>query len=72
MTLFENACQSPTEMALTISFCMAEFIEQMGIVDFFTYERKQFMAEVAQVIELWLKGKLCNKNDKNGGENADE
>lgn len=56
MTRFEEAAQSPTDMAICIAFCIAAYLDQSGIHDFSdNNELKQFMTETSPDIEEWLK-----------------
>lgn len=55
MTRFEEAAQSPTNMAVCIAFCIAGYLDQSGIHDFSdNNELKQFMIETSTDIEEWL------------------
>ncbi len=55
MTRFEEAAQSPTNMAICIAFCIAGYLDESDIHDFSNNnELKQFMAEISIDIEEWL------------------
>ena len=56
MTRFEEAAQSPSDMAVCIAFCIAAYLEESGFHDFAgNNELIQFMAETSTDIEEWLK-----------------
>lgn len=55
MTRFEESCKTPYFMAITISFCIAAYVEQLGIVEFSDDELKHFMSVTSEDIEKWLK-----------------
>lgn len=55
MTRFEESCISPDFMAITISFCIAAYVEKIGIVKFSEEELKEFMTVTSEDIEKWLK-----------------
>ena len=54
MTRFEEACQSENMMGVTISFCIAAYLEQSGIHKFENEELKEFMSETSEDIVKWL------------------
>ena len=54
MTRFEESCKSPMFMAITISFCIAAYVEKLGIVKFEDEELKHFMDVTSTDIEKWL------------------
>ena len=55
MTRFEEAAQSPTDMAVCIAFCIAGYLDQSGVHDFSdNNELIQFMTEISTDIEKWL------------------
>ena len=54
MTRFEEACKSPQMMAISIGFCIAAYVEQMGIVKFKHDELVEFIAKNSESIEKWL------------------
>ena len=55
MTRFEEATQSPTDMAVCIAFCIAGYLDQSGTRDFSdNNELIQFMTEISTDIEKWL------------------
>ena len=55
MTRFEEAAQSPTDMAVCIAFCIAGYLDQRGIQDFSDNDELiQFMTEISTDIEKWL------------------
>lgn len=56
MTRFERACEDEFQMAITIAFCIAGYLEQSGIKTFSDDELKEFMSEVSTDIEEWLRG----------------
>ncbi len=56
MTRFEEAAQSPSDMAVCIAFCVAAYLEEAGFHDFAgNNEWIQFMTETSTDIEEWLK-----------------
>jgi len=58
MTRFEESAQSPMNMAICVSFCIAGYLEQLGIYEFSDDELKQFMSETSTDIEKWLKEEI--------------
>lgn len=55
MTRFEEAAQSPTNMAICIAFCIAGYLDESSIHDFSdNNELIQFMTETSTDIEEWL------------------
>lgn len=55
MTRFEEAAQSPNDMAVCIAFCIAAYLDESGIHDFSDKnELKRFMTETSTDIERWL------------------
>ena len=56
MTRFEESCQSEEMMAVTISFCIAAYLEQCGIHKFDDEKLKEFMSTTSDDIAEWLKG----------------
>lgn len=65
MTRFEEAAQSPTDMAICISFCIAGYLEQLSVHDFSdNNELIQFMTEISTDIEEWLLNE--ESEDKHG------
>lgn len=55
MTRFEEAAQSPADMAVCIAFCIAAYLEGAGFHDFAgNDELIQFMTETSTDIEEWL------------------
>lgn len=61
MTRFEEAAQSPADMAVCIAFCIAAYLDESGFHDFADKnELIQFMTETSTDIEEWL-------NEKSGG-----
>ena len=54
MTRFEESCKSPSFMAITISFCIAAYVEKLGVVEFSDDELKHFMTVTSEDIEKWL------------------
>ena len=55
MTRFEESCKDPMFMAITISFCIAAYVEKIGVVKFEPDELKHFMSVTSEDIEKWLK-----------------
>ena len=54
MTRFEEAKESPMEMAVMVAFCIAAYLEQSEI-QFFTDEAlKDFMSDISEDIMEWL------------------
>lgn len=54
MTRFERACQSEFMMSDIISFCIAAYIEQIGVHEFDEKELKHFINETGESIQKWL------------------
>lgn len=55
MTRFEEAAQSPNDMAVCIAFCTAAYLEESGFHEFADKnELIQYMAETSTDIEEWL------------------
>lgn len=55
MTRFEEATQSPFNMAVCIAFCIAGYLEESGIHNFSdNNELIQFMTETSTDISEWL------------------
>lgn len=55
MTRFEEAKQSPYDMAVCIAFCIAGYLEGIGYREFVNQnELIQFMTETSEDIVEWL------------------
>lgn len=55
MTRFEEAVQSPSDMAVCIAFCIAAYLEGSGFYGFASNDELiQFMTETGIDIEEWL------------------
>ena len=54
MTRFEESCKNSMFMAITISYCIATYVEKIGIVKFDDDELKHFMEVTSEDIEKWL------------------
>ena len=64
MTRFEEAAQSPSDMAICIAFCIAGYLDESGIHDFSdNNELIQFMTETSTDIEEWL-NEEARENDR--------
>ena len=55
MTRFEEASLSVMNMSIMVAFCIAAYLEKLGIHTFSDDELKQFMYEISTDIEEWLK-----------------
>lgn len=71
MTRFEEACQSEYMMGVTVSFCIAAYLERIGVYKFNDEELKEFMHTTAEDIEEWLKG-VEGKDSKYTKEQAND
>lgn len=57
MTIFEEAAQSPSDMAVCIAGCIAGYLNGSGIHDFSDdNELIQFITVLSPGIEEWLNG----------------
>ena len=56
MTRFDEAALNPMNMSIMVAFCIAAYLEQLGINHFSDDELKKFMSEVGTDIEEWLRG----------------
>ena len=54
MTRFEEAKQSPMDMAVMVAFCIAGYLEQAGIQFFTDGALKEFMSDISDDIMEWL------------------
>ena len=54
MTRFDESCESPMFMSITISFCIAAYLEQLGVTKYDDEKLKRFMDETSGDIEKWL------------------
>lgn len=57
MTRFEEASLNEMNMSIMVAFCIAAYLEQLGIHTFSDEELKRFMSETGTNIEEWLKEK---------------
>jgi len=55
MTRFEEASLNEMNMSIMVAFCIAAYLEQLGIHTFSDEELKRFMSETGADIEEWLK-----------------
>ena len=55
MTRFEEASLSEMNMSIMVAFCIAAYLEQLGIHTLSDNELKQFISEISTDIEEWLK-----------------
>lgn len=55
MTRFEEASLNEMNMSIMAAFCIAAYLEQLGIHTFSDEELKWFMSETSTNIEEWLK-----------------
>lgn len=55
MTRFEEACQSEFNMALTVAFCIAGYLEQYDDFAFDDDKLTEFLEKTYPDIEEWLK-----------------
>ena len=58
MTRFEDAAQSPTNMSVVVAFCIAGYLEAIGIQKFSDKELIEFMQITSDDIEKWLKEEM--------------
>lgn len=62
MTRFEEAKESPMDMAVMVAFCIAAYLEQSKITSFTDEELREFMEDISEDIMEWLV-----EGDKNDG-----
>lgn len=55
MTRYEEACQSEFNMALTVAFCIAGYLEQYDDFAFGDDKLTEFLEKTYPDIEEWLK-----------------
>lgn len=54
MTRFEDAAQNEMNMSIMVAFCIATYLDKIGI-HFSKDEMQQFMTAISPTIEEWLK-----------------
>ncbi|MBQ5806311.1 MAG: hypothetical protein IIW24_03570 [Lachnospiraceae bacterium] len=63
MSRFEEAKESPMVMAIMIAFCIAAYLEKLGIHEFSDDGLKKFMSEISTDIEEWLEEESEVRNE---------
>lgn len=54
MTKFEEAAQSSWQMGIIVAFCIAGYLEFIGVKKFDNDELAEFMQRVGKDVEEWL------------------
>ena len=54
MTRFEEATQSSWQMGIIVAFCIAGYLEAIGVKEFDLDELAEFMRRVGKDVEEWL------------------